>query len=158
MSGIINTALLPCKILKKLTANIPSRLYHYTTESSLLGIIESGVLHPSLDQNSRITMFGSGQYFTNIAPETIACIGTRACKLRADLTPAHKETGQISLIQLSGRIMDGAMAIERLECFIEFSVAGLNISATESPHIYLHKSETDLDISNLVLRYGKAPR
>jgi HYD1 signature containing ADP-ribosyltransferase len=158
MLGMINTALLPCKILKKLIANFPSSLYHYTTESSLLGIIESGVLHPSLDQNSRTTMFGSGQYFTNIAPEMIACLGTRACKLRADLTTAHRESGQISLIQLSGRIMDGAMAIERLECFLEFSVSGLNISATESPHIYLNRSETDLDISNLVLRYGKVPR
>ncbi len=158
MTGRVLSTRLPCKILQKLTVNIPSRLYHYTTESSLLGIIENGVLYPSLDQNGRTTMFGSGQYFTNIAPEMIACIGTRACRLRADLTPAHRKAGQISLIQLSGRIMDGAMAIERLECFIEFSVSGLNISATESPQIYLNRSETDLDISNLVLRYGKAPR
>jgi hypothetical protein len=116
------------------------------------------VLHPSLDEDGRITMFGAGQYFTNIAPEMIACIGTRACKLRAELTEDHKEAGQISLIQLSGRIMDGAMAIERLECFIEFNVSGLNISSTASPYIYLHKSEIDLNISNLVLRTGRTPR
>jgi HYD1 signature containing ADP-ribosyltransferase len=141
-----------------LTVDIPNSLYHYTTESGLLGIIETGVLHPSLDEDGRITMFGSGQYFTNIAPEMIACIGTRACKLRSELTDAHKEAGQISLIQLSGRIMDGAMAIERLECFIEFNVAGLNISSTDSPYIYLYRSEIDLNISNLVLRTGRTPR
>jgi HYD1 signature containing ADP-ribosyltransferase len=138
--------------------NIFNSLYHYTTESGLLGIIESGVLHPSLDEDGRITMFGSGQYFTNIAPEMIACIGTRACRLRIELTQAHKEAGQISLIQLSGRIMDGAMAIERLERFVEFNVSGLKISSTDSPYIYLHRSETDLDISNLVLRIGRTPR
>ena len=99
------------------------------------------MLHPSLDEDGRTTMFGAGQYFTNIAPEMIACIGTKACKLRAELTDAHKKAGQISLIQLSGRIMDGAMAIERLECFIEFNVAGLNISFTDSPHIYLLPSQ-----------------
>jgi hypothetical protein len=103
-------------------------------------------------------MFGSGQYFTNISPEIIACNGITACKRRSDLTQAHREAGQISLIQLSGRIMDGAMAIDRLECFLEFNVSGLDISATESPYIYLHKSEIDLDISNLVLRSGRVPR
>ena len=116
------------------------------------------MLYPSLDEDGRTSMFGAGQYFTNIAPEMIACIGTKACKLRAELTDAHKKAGQISLIQLSGRIMDGAMAIERLECFIEFNVAGLNISFTDSPHIYLCRSQTDLNISNLVLRTGRTPR
>jgi hypothetical protein len=103
-------------------------------------------------------MFGSGQYFTNIAPEMIACIGTTACQRRSDLTQAHKNAGQISLIQLSGRIMDGAMAIERLECFIEFNVSNLFISSTESPYIFLHRSEVDLNISNLVLRSGKVTK
>jgi HYD1 signature containing ADP-ribosyltransferase len=141
-----------------LTVNIPNSLYHYTTESGLLGIMETGVLHPSLDEDGRTTMFGAGQYFTNIAPEMIACIGTKACQRRAELTDAHKKAGQISLIQLSGRIMDGAMAIERLECFIELNVSDLNISFTDSPHIYLCRSQTDLNISNLVLRTGKTPR
>jgi hypothetical protein len=120
--------------------------------------METGVLHPSLDEDGRLTMFGSGQYFTNIAPEMIACIGAKACKLRAELTDAHKVAGQISLIQLSGRIMDGAMAIERLECFIELNVSGLNISSTDSPYIYLYRNATDLNISNLVLRTGRTPK
>ena len=141
-----------------MAVNILNSLYHYTTESGLLGIMETGVLHPSLDEDGRTTMFGAGQYFTNIAPEMIACIGTKACQRRAELTDAHKKAGQISLIQLSGRIMDGAMAIERLECFIELNVSELNISFTDSPHIYLYRSQTDLNISNLVLRTGRTPR
>jgi HYD1 signature containing ADP-ribosyltransferase len=97
-----------------MTAAIPHSLYHYTTESGLLGIMESKILHPSLDQAGRLTIFGSGQYFTTVAPEMIACIETSACQRRSDLTQVHKASGKISLIQLSGRIMDGAMAIERL--------------------------------------------
>jgi hypothetical protein len=119
------------------------------------------LLHPSLDEDGedgRTTMFGSGQYFTNMSPKIIACNGTTACMRRSDLTEKHQEAGQISLLQLSGRIMDGAMAIERLECFIELNVSSLVISSTDNPYIYLHRSEIDLDISRLVLRYGKAPR
>jgi hypothetical protein len=54
--------------------------------------------------------------------------------------------------------MDGAVSIERLEYFVELNVSGLSISSTDSPYIYLCRSKTNLNISNLVLRIGRTPR
>jgi HYD1 signature containing ADP-ribosyltransferase len=145
-----NTALLPHKILKQLTVNTPSRLYHYTTKYNRLAIIESGVLHPSLEREDGIdALFGSGQYFTNIAPEMVVC------KSRANMTPAQIASGQISLLQLFRRIMAGSVAPEKLFCYIEFDVSALAIESTQSPYIYLHRSTIDLSISNLIIRSGE---
>jgi hypothetical protein len=133
-----------------LTANIPSSLYHYTTEQGRFGIIESGVLRPSLVQeNGQDARYGSGQYFTSIAPERIAALSF------ADMTSAQKEADQISLRQLLGRIMAGSVAEEKLAFFIEFNVSSLIIESTENPNIYIHRSEINLDISNLIIRSGE---
>jgi hypothetical protein len=152
-----------------LTANIPSRLYHYTTEIGRLAIIESKVLHPSLDRGDNTDVrYGEGQYFTNLAPEMIACKSNiidgskvsekTACQLSIDMTDTQKEAGQISLKQLSARIMDGAIVPWKLYCFIEFDVSSLAIETTESPYIYIHRSKLDLEIGNLTIRSGDVPR
>jgi HYD1 signature containing ADP-ribosyltransferase len=130
-----------------LTANIPSSLYHYTTEEGRFGIIESGVLRPSLVQeNGQDAKYGSGHYFTNIAPERIAAISL------SDMTDEQKEADQISLRQLLRWIMVGSVAEEKLAFFIEFNVSNLVIESTENPYIYIHRSEINLDISNLIIR------
>jgi hypothetical protein len=55
-----------------LAVSIPNRLYHYTSESSRLAIIESKILFPSLEREDGMdALFGSGQYFTNVAPEQV---------------------------------------------------------------------------------------
>jgi HYD1 signature containing ADP-ribosyltransferase len=152
-----------------LTLTIPNRLYHYTTELGLLGIIKSKTLYPSLDRGDNTDVrYGEGQYFTNLAPEMIACRfriedenlvpKMIACQLSSDMTDEQKEAGQISLKQLSARIMDGAIVPWKLYCFIEFDVSSLRIEPTESEYIYLHRSKIDLDISKLIIRSGETPR
>ena len=133
-----------------MTVNISNSLYHYTTEYGRLAIIESGVLRPSLvRQDGRDALYGSGQYLTNISPDIIVC------ESREDLTPAHKEAGQICIEQLSYRIMGGVGSPERLACFIEFDVSDLIIEMTESRYICLHRNEIDLDIRHLIIRSGR---
>ncbi len=135
---------------ENLIVNIPNSLYHYTTRQGQLGIIESGVLYPSLKREDGIdAKHGSGHYFTSIAPEMIAAISI------AEMTPEQKQAGQISLRQLLRRIMIGSIQEDKLFFYIEFSVSSLEIELTKSPYIYLHKSEVDLDISNLIIRSGE---
>jgi HYD1 signature containing ADP-ribosyltransferase len=132
-----------------LTVNIPNSLYHYTTESGLLGIMESGVLRPSLDRgNNTDVKYGEGQYFTNISPDIITC------ESRSQMTSKQLESGQISLRQLAGRIMAGTLTLDKFYCFLELDVSSLIIECTDEPCIYLHKSKTNLDISNLIIRSG----
>jgi hypothetical protein len=133
-----------------LPVNISNSLYHYTTEYGRLAIIESGVLRPSLvRKDGRDALYGSGQYFTNISPDLIIC------ESREDLTPAQKEAGQISLEQLSYRIMGGVGSPERLAYFIEFDVSTLIIEIPGSRYICLHRNEVNLDIRNLIIRSGR---
>jgi hypothetical protein len=68
------------------------------------------------------------------------------------MTDAQKKADQISLRQLLRWIMIGSVAEEKLEFFIEFNVSNLTIESTESPYIYIHRSETNLNISNLIIR------
>jgi hypothetical protein len=136
-----------------LPVNISNSLYHYTTESGLLAIIESGVLRPSLvRKDGRDALYGSGQYFTNISPDLIVC------EYKEDLTPAQKEAGQICIDQLSYRIMGGVGSPERLAYFIEFDVSNLIIEIPGNRYICLYRNEFDLDIKNLIIRSGKTLR
>ena len=108
------------------------------------------MLYPSLErEDGRDALFGSGQYFTNIAPELVVC------RSRADMTPAQIASGQISLLQLFRRIMAGSVEPEKLLCYIEFDVSDLAIESTENPYIYIHRSTIDLNISNLIIRSGE---
>jgi hypothetical protein len=113
--------------------------------------MESRVLKPSLDRgNNTDVKYGEGQYFTNISPDIITC------ESRSQMTSIQLESGQISLRQLAGRIMAGTLALDKFYCFLELDVSSLTIDrADDNPYIYLHKSKTNLDISNLILRAGK---
>jgi HYD1 signature containing ADP-ribosyltransferase len=133
-----------------LAPSIPNHLYHYTSESSRFAIIESKILFPSLEREDGMdALFGSGQYFTNIAPELVVS------KSRANITPEQIANGQISLLQLFRRIMAGSVEPEKLFCYIEIDVSGLSIESTENPYIYIHRSVIDLNISNLIIRSGE---
>jgi HYD1 signature containing ADP-ribosyltransferase len=132
-----------------LIVNIPGILYHYTTEAGLLAIMESGVLRPSLDRgNNTDVKYGEGQYFTNISPDIITC------ESRSQMTSTQVESGQISLRQLAGRIMAGTLTLNRFYYFLELDVSGLIIDYTDNPYIYLHRSKTNLDVSDLIIRSG----
>src|SRR5262249_17785014 len=55
----------------KVAANVggPSTLFHYTNDSGLKGILDSGSLNPSLKAiNPRDARYGNGQYLSDIAP------------------------------------------------------------------------------------------
>lgn len=46
------------------------RVYHYTSEDSLLKIIMSNLFHPSYLNPQMDTAFGEGWYFTDLNPDT----------------------------------------------------------------------------------------
>jgi hypothetical protein len=137
--------------LETLTTNIYNSLYHYTTEYGLLAIIESRVLRPSLTKpNGRDVLLGEGQYFTSIAPETIAC------RSKTEMTVEQEQAGKLSLFQLSRHILAGSLSLKKLDYFIEFDVSNLVIRRSiENEYIYLHETKMDLNISNLIIRTGK---
>jgi hypothetical protein len=111
--------------------------------------MESRVLRPSLDRGDNTDVkYGEGQYFTNISPDIITC------ESRSQMTSTQVESGQISLRQLAGRIMAGTLTLDRFYYFLELDVSSLIIDCTDSPYIYLHRSNTDLDVSNLIIRFG----
>ena len=112
--------------------------------------MESGVLKPSLDRgNNTDVKYGEGQYFTNISPDIITC------ESRSQMTSTQVESGQISLRQLAGRIMAGTLTLDRFYCFLKLDVSSLIIDSTDdNPYIYLQNSNTNLDISNLIIRSG----
>jgi hypothetical protein len=113
--------------------------------------MESRVLKPSfLKKNGRDALIGSGQYFTDIAPEKVIC------ESQAQMTPEQKEGDWLSLRQLSYNIMGGSRVLKKVFYFIEFDVSNLILKQSiEKPHIYLHESEADLDINDLIIRWGK---
>lgn len=80
-----------------LTQNQLNSLYHYTSEAGEAGILNSGVLWSSLAE-IRDAVHGSGQYFTDIAPEMI---GARSLRR---MEPEQIQAGQLSLGQLAKRL------------------------------------------------------
>jgi hypothetical protein len=113
--------------------------------------MESRVLKPSFrKKNGRDALIGSGQYFTDIAPEKVICESQR------EMTPEQREGDWLSLRQLSYNIMGGSSVIKKVFYYIELDVSNLKlIQSIERPHIYLHESEVDLDIDNLIIRWGR---
>jgi hypothetical protein len=113
--------------------------------------MESRVLKPSFrKKNGRDALIGSGQYFTDIAPEKVICESQR------EMTSAQRDGDWLSLRQLSYHIMGGSVILEKMYYFIEFDVSNLILKqSTERPHIYLHESEVDLDIDDLIIRWGR---
>jgi hypothetical protein len=119
-------------------------------------------MRPSLKKkNGRDILFGQGQYFTDIPPEMVICRST------SQMTDAQKQSGQLSLLQLSYNIMRTSVAIEKVSCFIEINVSNLNIKhstdypdtllqlASDYPHTYLRESILDLKIEELIIRSGR---
>ena len=107
------------------------------------------MFRPSLTKNNgRDVLFGEGQYFTSIAPEMIVA------RSQSQMTPSQIESGQISLLHLSRYTMGGTLYLEKLDYFIEFNVLNLGISRCNE-YIYLHPSNVDLNVRNLIIRSGK---
>jgi RHS repeat-associated protein len=105
-------------------------LFHYTTESGLRGILESGGLKPSLKAlNPSDARYGSGQYLSDIVP------GTK--------TPA----------QLSREFLGQPFQGQRFTHFLEIDVSGLN-TVQGRPGVFVIPGETPLDLTGRIIRSG----
>jgi hypothetical protein len=104
-------------------------LYHYTTEAGYREIMASGELLPSIGlKNAR---YGSGQYFTDIAP------------------------GTVTQGQLSARLFRVPWFKSKLTHFIEIDVTGLGVIKNKS-YNFLLPSNTPLKISGRILGHGSS--
>lgn len=115
-------------------------LFHYTTEAGRRGIIESGQIWAS--QGIKNARYGSGQYFTDIAPEAIG-----------GLTKATVPAGKISLGQLSSKLFRVPWNTNKLASFVEVEVSGLGATQV-APHIWLIEGENALSVFERVIRSG----
>lgn len=117
-------------------------LYHYTREGGMEGINNSGVIRPSTDPKH--ARFGNGQYFTDIAPDTI---GGRTI---ADVA----EPGKISQGQLASNIYGDARKLDGVSHYVAVDVSGLDV---EEPRkgTFLIKNNDDLDVSGRIVGSGK---
>ncbi|WP_371861562.1 HYD1 signature containing ADP-ribosyltransferase family protein [Pseudoduganella armeniaca] len=85
-------------------ADIPPRLYHYTNELGMRGIVDSKRLNPSLKSiNPNDVRYGHGQYLSDIVP------GSK--------TPA----------QLSKAFINNPFQGARYSHFVEIDVTTLNV-------------------------------
>ena len=119
-------------------------LFHYTTEGGSAGILKSEEIWASTGaKNAR---HGTGQYFTDIAPEAI---GGR--------TLAETPAGKMSLGQLSSRLFRVPWNTGKLSHFLEIDVAGLGARQV-APNIWLIESEGSLSIAGRLVRSGATLR
>lgn len=110
---------------------IPSRLYHYTNEAGLNGIVDSGQLKPSLKAlNPNDVRYGNGQYLSDIPPGT--------------MTPA----------QLSRQFINNPYQGARYTHFVEIDTAGLDIIQGR-PGVYVVPNEVPLDLTGRLTNSGK---
>jgi len=72
-------------------------LYHYTTETRLAGILDTGTFKPS--ENLRTdSVYGAGWYFTDLPPWTCEKVLMHYCWERTTLHPRVKYYMQIDVI------------------------------------------------------------
>lgn len=114
------------------------------------GILDSGELFASHGRKN--ARYGDRQYFTDLAPELIA--GRR----KADLTPGQLSAGKLSRFQLVQRLfgVPRRAGYNKTTHFVEIDVTGLNITKGRD-NVFVHLSNTPLDISSRIVRSGKTP-
>ncbi|MNE14538.1 hypothetical protein D3C80_1074190 [compost metagenome] len=116
------------KKLGNAIAKTSTPLYHYTSEAGYNAIMDTKVLNPSIGlKNAR---FGSGQYFTDIAP------------------------GMFTKGQTSYRLFGVPWNGSRLTHFIKIETSGLNIIQNK-PFNFLNPSPTPLNLKGRILGGGK---
>jgi RHS repeat-associated protein len=115
------------------SSDIPPKLYHYTSEAGMKGILESETLNPSLKAlNPNDVRYGNGQYLSDIAPGT--------------MTPA----------QLSRAFINNPFQGARYTNFIEINTANLNVIQGR-PGVYVIPNEVPLDLSGRITNSGQVP-
>ncbi|MBF0819116.1 hypothetical protein IR145_05595 [Streptococcus danieliae] len=108
-----------------------TKLYHYTSDAGVEGIINSNQLHPSLKANNpKDARYGNGQYFTDISP------------------------GSLTNPQLSSKFITIPFQGNKFANYIEVDVTGLGVIKGRDG-VYVVPNDKSLDISNRILDYGK---
>ncbi|MBB3820951.1 YD repeat-containing protein [Xanthomonas arboricola] len=111
-------------------SSIPRKLYHYTNEAGMNGILDSQAMNPSLKAlNPNDVRYGNGQYFSDIAPGT--------------MSPA----------QLSRAFINNPFQGARYTHFIEVDTAGLNVIQGR-PGVYVVPNEVPLNLSGRIPNSG----
>ncbi|WP_246797476.1 HYD1 signature containing ADP-ribosyltransferase family protein [Burkholderia perseverans] len=111
--------------------NIPTKLYHYTNEAGMNGIVSSETLNPSLKSlNPNDVRYGNGQYLSDIPP------GTK--------TPA----------QLSRAFVNNPFQGARYTHFVEIDIANLKVVKGREG-VYVVPNETSLDLTNRITNSGR---
>ncbi|QOK94926.1 hypothetical protein HF908_23425 (plasmid) [Ralstonia pseudosolanacearum] len=106
-------------------------MYHYTNEAGMTGILESGVLRPSLKAlNPNDVRYGNGQYLSDLVPGT--------------LTPA----------QLSRNFINNPFQGARYTNFVAIDVSGLNVIMGR-PGVFVVPNEIPLNINGRIIDSGK---
>jgi RHS repeat-associated protein len=123
-------------------------LYHYTNEDGLTGILNSQELR--LSTGSVHARYGDGQYFTDIAPQSIKGLK------KADLSQQDVQQGNLSHYQLVGRLYGRptAWGLGRSTHFVAVDVTGLDI-ITGRPNVQLHPNTGPLDLTGRIRGSGK---
>ncbi|WP_207303530.1 hemagglutinin repeat-containing protein [Komagataeibacter xylinus] len=128
LSGGINIDSLPSIEKNYLNNNI---LYHYTTESALKKILESGYLNPSLkEKNPKDARYGDGQYLTDVAPGTT--------------TPA----------KLSRALVGLPWSGDKFTHYLAIDTTGLNVILGRK-NVFVVPNSGPLDISDRLTSSGK---
>ncbi len=113
------------------TSNTPSTLYHYTNEAGMTGILESGVMKPSLKAlNPNDVRYGNGQYLSSFVPGT--------------MTPA----------QLSRAFINNPFQGSRFTNFFAIDVKGLNV-VVGRPGVYVVPNEIPLNLNGRIIGSGR---
>lgn len=111
-----------------------SKLYHYTNDKGLDGILESGQINPSIKAlNPKDARYGNGQYLSDIVP------------------------GENTLGQISHKLLNVPWAGKKFTNYIEIDVNGLNMIKGRDG-VYLIPNEGPLVITNRIINYGKVTK
>jgi hypothetical protein len=126
-------------------------LYHYTNREGYEGILtpEVKLIKPSR-REPRWTKHIVGQYFTDVMPRNILP------NSEWEFIPP----GYFTVEQLSLEILGNIRLQSKLDYYIEINLFGLEIhwcgaACSNDKHIYVHVSDTDLDISTRIISHGE---
>ena len=112
------------------------RLYHYGTRSKIDYIVTYQVIPFSdFNENPKRARFGSGIYFTDLAP------GSRT---KAQLASTFYR-------------LPFASAQKSVEAWVYVDVSGLDVFPTGRPHVFVHLRESDLPVSGRIIANGQTP-
>lgn len=119
------------------TPNPKSILYHYSTQSGIVGILSTQTIFPSLWDDNRAA-FGHGQYFTDISPAD-ASSGSAYQLSRALYTSPWKH-----------KVVTNYVAIDVSNMMIE-QVSPVFSNTYGYRYIYLHRSEDPLFVGGRIV-------